>query len=275
MAEAFLRRLVPGREGEIIAGDLREELVARGGGRLWYWREALSCLAVRISPHGLTAPDSRQDFRYALRVLRRNPGYTLTAMLCLALGIGVNATVFSMVDELFWQTLPLPQANRVVVIGRTGEGMTCSYRDYLEFERRIEAPAGRLFSGLVAFDELPTSLDSEGLSQIIMAEAVSANFSDALRVPAQAGRWFSPEDERPGSDPVAVLSDRAWTRRFGRNMVAIGQRVRIESQWCGATPITRYHCDSTRAHRITVVSRDRGRAAGLHRSIAAAYGGNL
>ena len=152
-------------------------------------------------------------------------------MTCLALGIGVNATVFSMVDELFWQTLPLPQANRVVVIGRTGEGMTCSYRDYLEFERRIEAPAGRLFSGLVAFDELPTSLDSEGLSQIIMAEAVTANFSDALQVPAQAGRWFSPEDERPGSDPVAVLSDRAWTRRFGRNMVAIGQRVRIESQW--------------------------------------------
>jgi macrolide transport system ATP-binding/permease protein len=229
--EAFLRRLVPGREGEIIAGDLREEFAARGGGRLWYWREALSCVAVRISPHRLTAPDSRQDFHYALRVLRRNPGYALTAIVCLALGIGVNATVFTMVDELFWQTLPLPQADRLAVIGRTGEAMTCSYRDYQEFQRRTVAPAGTLFSGLVAFDELPTSLDSEAVTQIVMAQAVSANFADTLQLPAQVGRWFSPEDDQLGSDPVAVLSDGAWTRRFGRNLSAIGRRVRIETQW--------------------------------------------
>lgn len=231
MAETFLRRLVPGREGEIIVGDLREEFAFRGGGRLWYWRQVLSCLAVRISPHRLTAPDSRQDFHYALRVLRRNPGYALTAMVCLALGIGVNATVFTMVNELFWQTLPLPQADRLAMIGRTGEEMTCSYRDYIEFERRTAEPAGRLFSGLAAFDGMATSLDSEGVSQIVMAQAVTANFADTLRLPAQVGRWFSPEDDRPGSDPVAVLSDGAWTRRFGRKMSAIGQRVRIESQW--------------------------------------------
>ena len=231
MAEAFLRRLVPGREGEIIAGDLREEYAARGGGRLWYWLQVLSCVAVRISPHRLTAPDSRKDFHYALRVVRRNPGYALTAMVCLALGIGVNATVFTMVNELFWQPLPLPQADRLAIIGRTGEDMTCSYRDYLEFDRRTAEPAGRLFSGLVAFDGMATSLDSEGVSQMVMAQAVTANFADTLRVPAQAGRWFLPEDDRPGSDPVAVLSDGAWARRFGRKMSAIGQRVRMESQW--------------------------------------------
>ncbi len=231
IAEALLRHLVPGREGEIIAGDLREEFAVRGGGRLWYWREALSCLAVRISPHRLTAPDSRQDFHYALRVLRRNPGYALAAIVCLALGIGVNSTVFSLVNALFWQTLPLPQADRLAMIGRAGENMTCSYRDYQEFERRTAAPAGRLFSGLVAFDELPASLDSDGMSQIVMAQAVSVNFANVLQVPAQAGRWFSPEDERPGSDPVAVLSDGAWARRFGRNKSAIGHRVRIETQW--------------------------------------------
>ena len=110
MAERLLRRLVPGREGEIIAGDLREEFAARGGGRIWYWGEVLSCVAVRLSPHRLTAPDLRQDLHYAVRVLRRNPGYALTAMVCLALGIGVNSTVFSMVNELFWQPLPLPHS---------------------------------------------------------------------------------------------------------------------------------------------------------------------
>lgn len=231
MAEALLRRLLWGREGEIIAGDLREEFASRGGGRLWYWRQVLSCVAVRISPHRLTAPDTRHDFHYALRVIRRNPGYALTAMVCLALGIGVNASVFTMVNELFWQPLPLPQSDRLVMIGRTGEDMTCSYRDYIEFERRTAEPGGRLFSGLVAFDGLPTSLDSEGVSQMVMAQAVTANFAITLKLPAQVGRWFSPQDDRPGSDPVAVLSDGAWTRRFGRKVSAIGQRVRIESQW--------------------------------------------
>ncbi len=226
-----MRRLVPGREGEMIAGDLREEFAARGGGRLWYWWEVLSCVAVRLSPHRLTAPDLRQDLHYAVRVLRRNPGYTLTAMLCLALGIGVNSTVFSMVDELFWEPLPVPHSDRVVAIGRTGEETTCSYRDYLEFQRRVSAPGGPLFSGLAAYDDVATSLDTDGVSQIVMAEAVSANFGETLQLPVQVGRWFAPEDERPGSDPVAVLSDGAWTRRFGRSASAIGQRVRIETQW--------------------------------------------
>jgi predicted permease len=231
MAERLLRRLVPGREGEIIAGDLREELASRGGGRLWYWAEVLSCAMVRFSPYRLTAPDFRQDLHYAVRVLRRNPGYTLTAMLCLALGIGVNSTVFTMVDELFWEPLPVPHSDRVVAIGRAGEEMTCSYRDYLEFQRRLAAPGGRMFSGLLAYDDLPTSLDTDGMSQIIMAEAVSANFAEILQLPPQAGRWFTPEDERPGSDPVAVLGDGAWEGRFGRSMSAIGKRVRIETQW--------------------------------------------
>ena len=231
LAEWLLRRLVPGREGEIIAGDLYEEFVARGGGRLWYWVEVISCIAVRLSPHRLTAPDLRQDLHYAARVLRRNPGYSLTAMLCLGLGIGVNSTVFSMVDELFWEPLPVPQADRAVAIGRTGEEMTCSYRDYLDFERRLAMPGGHQFSGLLAYDDEATSMDVDGTSQIIMAEAVSANFANVLQLPAQAGRWFTPEEDRPGSDPVAVLSDGAWERRFGRSMSAIGRRVRIEAQW--------------------------------------------
>ena len=226
--------MVPGREGEIIAGDLREEFQTRGGGRLWYWWEVVSCVAVRLSPHRLTAPDLRQDLHYAVRVLRRNPGYTLTAMLCLGLGIGVNSTVFTLVDELFWEPLPVPQSDHVVAIGRTGDEMTCSYRDYLELQRRVAAPSGRIFSGLVAYDGLAASLDgvdNDGVSQIVMAEAVSANFGEVLLLPVQAGRWFTPDDERPGSDPVTVLTDGLWTRRFGRSMSAIGQRVRIDSQW--------------------------------------------
>ena len=227
LAERLLRWLVPGREGEIIAGDLREEFRERGGGRLWYWKEALSCAAVRFSPHRLTAPDLRQDLHYAVRLLRRNPGYAATAMLCLALGIGVNATVFSMVNELFWQPLPVPHSDRVAVIGRSGDESVCSYRDYVEFQRR----SGGLLTGLLAYDEMPTSVDSEGVSRMAMAEGVTANFADVLQLRAQAGRWFTAEDERPGADPVVVLGDGAWSRRFGRSPAAVGQRLRIESRW--------------------------------------------
>ena len=229
IAEWLLRRLVPGREGEIIAGDLGEEFAARGGGRLWYWVEVLSCVSVRISPHRLAAPDLRRDLHYAMRVLRRNPGYTLTAMLCLALGIGVNSTVFTLMDELFWEPLANPHPGRVVAIGRMDEEMTCSYRDYLEFQRRAAAPEGRLFAGLLAYDGVPTSLDSGGIGRIAMAEAVSANYAEVLQLPAQAGRWFTPEDERPDADPVAVLGDGAWESRFGRSPSAIGQRVPVEA----------------------------------------------
>ncbi|MGA2739389.1 MAG: ABC transporter permease, partial [Bryobacteraceae bacterium] len=230
IAERLLRRLAPGREGDIIAGDLREEFEARGGGRLWYWGEVLSCVAVRLSPHRLTAPDLRQDLHYAVRVLRRNPGYALTAMVCLALGIGVNTTVFSMVNELFWQPLPLPHSGRLAIVVRESDGIACSYRDYLEFRQRASAPAGRFFSGLVAYDDMRVAIDSGGMSHIVGADAVTANFADVLELPAQLGRWFSPEDDRLGSDPVAVIGDGIWGRLFGRSPDAIGQRVRIGTQ---------------------------------------------
>jgi predicted permease len=230
MAERLLQRLVPGREGEMIAGDLREEFEARGGGRIWYCREVISCLAVRLSPHRLTAPGLGQDLHYAVRVLRRNPGYALTAMICLALGIGVNSMVFSMVNELFWQPLPLPHPGRVAIIGRVSGGMTCSYRDYLELRRRAADSGARLFSGLVAFEDTQVSIDTGGLSQIVGANAVTANFADVLELPAQLGRWFSAEDDRVGSDPVVVIGDGAWTRLFGRSPDAIGQRVRIGTE---------------------------------------------
>ena len=71
-------------------------------GRVWYWLQVLSCLRVWLSPYHRAIPDFRQDLHYGLRVIRRNPGYAAAAMLCLALGIGVNATVFSFLDGMYF-----------------------------------------------------------------------------------------------------------------------------------------------------------------------------
>ena len=97
-AERLLRWLAPGRDGEVIVGDLREAWAHRGGGQLWYCLQVLSCIRVRLSPWRRAIPDLQQDLHYSLRVIRRSPGYAVAAMLCLALGIGVNSTVFTSAD---------------------------------------------------------------------------------------------------------------------------------------------------------------------------------
>ena len=100
IAERLLRWLVPGREGDVIAGDLSETWAQREGGRIWYWLQVLTCVRVSLSPYRRAIPDFRHDLHYAARVIRRNPGYAVAAMLCLALGNGVNSTVFSLLDGM-------------------------------------------------------------------------------------------------------------------------------------------------------------------------------
>src|SRR5579872_3233087 len=128
LAERLLHWLVPGRDADIIAGDVRESFEQRGGGRTWYWLQVLTCIRVRLSPYRRAVPDLGQDLHYALRMIRRNPGYAVAAMLCLALGIGVNATVFSLLDGMYFLALPVPHADRVVAIDRNG-AMPISWRD--------------------------------------------------------------------------------------------------------------------------------------------------
>ena len=167
-----------------------------------------------------------QDLRYSLRLLRRNPGYALAAMLCLALGIGVNTTAFSMVDELFFRPLPVPRPNRIIRVERGSDDRACSWREYEEIRDHTRS----VFSGLAAIIDNPTSLDSNGVNEIIVAESVSVNFAATLGLRPQIGRWFLPEDQSQSAEPVAVLSDHAWTERFGRSPNAIGRLVRIETR---------------------------------------------
>ncbi len=139
LAEAILRRLVGGRDADAVAGDLRETFDARGGGRLWYWRQVLSCLAVRVSFYRRSLPGIGTDFSRALRRIRRNPGYALTAMLCLALALGVNTTLFSFLDSMFFRRLPLPDADRIVQIARDDGGAFCRLGGFLGFRDSLRS----------------------------------------------------------------------------------------------------------------------------------------
>ncbi len=151
-AERLVRWLVGGRDADAVAGDLRESFTARGGGRAWYWGQALSCAAVRLSPSRRMMPGLGQDFHYALRTLRRNPGYALTAMVCLALAMGVNATLFSFLDSVYFRRLPVPDADRIVQVMRRG-AVFCTWPQFQSLHNN--------FRTLQAATQLVAAADAE------------------------------------------------------------------------------------------------------------------
>jgi len=160
------------------------------------------------------------DVRYGLRALRRNPGFAAVAILTLALGIGVNTSVFSLVDIAFLRPLGVPEAKQVVILSRGGNPLF-SYDDYSGYRDRNFS-----FAALTATIPTESSLDYQGLSRATAAEAVSGSYEQVMRVKPFLGRWFTDENE-----PVAVISYQAWQTLFVSDPDVIGKLVRSESVW--------------------------------------------
>jgi predicted permease len=170
------------------------------------------------------------DLRIGGRLLRRTPGFTLIAALTLALGIGANTTIFSIVNALLLRPIPgIARPDELVLIGRTqgGQGFdTFSYPDYLDYR----AIAKRL-SGIAAHFAVPAHLSTGGASERVRAGVVSGNYFRVLGVKASAGRLFLPEeDAATGAHPVVVLSYALWHNRFGGDSAILGQRVSINAR---------------------------------------------
>ena len=146
-------------------------------------------------------------------------------MMCLALGIGVNTTVFSWLDEMYFRRLSVADPDGVISITRGG-GPACSWREYKELANVLDS-----LSAIAAVIPKETFLDIDRVNDQVFAEVVSANYFKALRVRTTVGRAFYPFEDQPNSEPVAVISDRAWDRHFHRDPKAIGKSIRIEDQW--------------------------------------------
>ena len=214
-----MRRLVGGRDADVVAGDLRETFEARGGGRLWYWWQALSCMAMRLSLYRRALPGIGTDFNRALRRIRRNPGYALTAMFCLALALGVNTTLFSFLDSLYFRRLPVPDAGRVVQVDRKF-GDFCTWRGFLGFRDGLRSVQAAAKERSVA----PMEIDHTTF--MVQVEDVSANYPQVLRLGTTIGAWFR-ADANSATDPEVVIGYRFWQTRFGGDPGVIGKRVRI------------------------------------------------
>jgi len=168
-----------------------------------------------------------QDLRYAVRLLRRNPLFALTAVLSLAIGIGANTTIFTIANALLFKPpLGVADASRLVDVGRSQDGQgfdNGSYSNYLDIRAR-----NTVFSGIYAYrlGPEPMSLRGKDGAERIYGGMVSTNYFNVLGTPPHIGRLFTSDDsEQPAATPLAVLSHRFWMRRFNGDPAIVGQTL--------------------------------------------------
>jgi predicted permease len=174
--------------------------------------------------------DLWQDLRYGARMLLKRPGFTLLVVLTLAVGIGANTAIFSLVDAVLWRPLVAPRPERLVAVYTTGGGgdgyRSVSYADYLHYRDQQKS-----LSGLAAYARVPVRLRSGDRLEQIGAELVTGNFFGVLGLNAAQGRLFTlADDQTRGAHPVAVISHRLWRERFNLAPQAVGQTLNLNGQ---------------------------------------------
>ena len=176
-----------------------------------------------------------KDLRYGLRTLRRNPGFAAIAVLSLAMGIGANTAIFSIIEAVMLRPLPVSAPASLVSVGdtaRPGQVLNgtplleiFSYPLYVRVRDHNTVFTGLLASGAAVKVEID---DGSGTSEPVRARLVSSNYFDVLGVPAALGRTFTPSDESsPGATPFVVISEAYWSSHFARRRDALGRTIRL------------------------------------------------
>jgi predicted permease len=167
-----------------------------------------------------------RDIRFGIRMLAKNPAFTAVAVLTLALGIGANTAIFSVIDAALLRPLPYSNANRIVVLYQTDEEKQTdspSPADFLEFQRQASS-----FTYLGAYRGMPANLSGVGQPERVEAAIVTSNFFSALGVEALHGRTILPSLDPPGGTNVTVLGYGLWQRKFGGDPEMIGRAIEID-----------------------------------------------
>jgi putative ABC transport system permease protein len=171
-----------------------------------------------------------QDLRYGARMLLKKPGFTLIAVLTLALGIGASTAIFSVVNAVLLRQLPYPQADRIVAVGADFSRSRLNAVDdprfvfWYEHQQSFEALAAHISMGA------GVNLSGDGVPEFVPAQRVSVDFFRVLGVAPALGRSFTAEEDRDGGAKVAVLSDALWQRRYGGDSDLLGRTITLNSR---------------------------------------------
>lgn len=174
--------------------------------------------------------DPMNDLRFALRQLRKSPGFTFVAVLTLALGIGANTAIFSIVNAVLLRPLPYPNADRIMVLNESsgpGQDYSVALPDYFDWRNE-----NTVFEHLAA-----THKESRNLSGIpgrdperVSCASVTRNFFNIVGLPPELGRTFSQDEDKVGAPPVTVISDRLWRRVFNADPSVLGRSITLHDQ---------------------------------------------
>lgn len=169
-----------------------------------------------------------QDVRFALRMLLKNPGLAGAAILTLALGIGANAAIFSVVNTVLFNSLPYPNPNRLVVLDeyKIDHGSrTVSWLDFQDW--RNQAPA---FEDMAAYRLSHVTLTGRDQPALLRVAEVSASFFKLLGLQPQLGRFFNDSEDQPGATPSVVITYSFWRSRFGANPHILGTAIDLDGK---------------------------------------------
>ncbi len=168
-----------------------------------------------------------QDVRYALRTLRKNPGFTAVAILTLALGIGANTAIFSIVNAVLLRPLPYPDSGKLVMVWATDQsrGATEDVNSYPNFEDWKHQ--SKSFEGMAALTNRNVTFSAGNEAEILPAVQASPDLFNVLRIAPAMGRGFLPGEEEQGASQVAILSDGMWRERFSARPDIVNQTVRV------------------------------------------------
>ena len=177
----------------------------------------------------LRLEDTVRDLKLSFRTLARKPGFTVVVIATLALGIGVNTAVFTLVDTLLFRPLLVPNPHEIVSLGSARQGRQDSTNQVFSFPAYLRIrEANQVFSGLIAWSPFRAHLSADGFTERLPGEMVSANFTEVLGIEPSVGRGFlSEEGQAPGLHPVAMISDRLWRTRFHGDREIAGKTVKV------------------------------------------------
>src|SRR5882762_447584 len=173
-----------------------------------------------------------QDLLYAARMLRKNPGFALIAILTLALGIGANTAIFSVVYTVLLKALPYPQSDRLVMVyedvrlpnyhNKKNEPSPGNFSDWMS--------QNAVFESMAAYRNRSFNLSGEGEPVRVEGELVTSGFFNTLQIKPALGRVFFPQEDRPGNSRVIVISDSLWKSRFGSDLQVLGKKILLDGE---------------------------------------------
>jgi macrolide transport system ATP-binding/permease protein len=175
-----------------------------------------------------------QDLRYSLRTLLRTPAFTAAAVLSLALGVGANTTLFTLINALFLNPLPVDRPGELVTVNTLDTKNTTQFGNImpLSYPNLVDLRTdSHVFSGFAGYSApIGLALSDDGEPEPLFAQLVTGNYFDVLGLRPAAGRFFLPQEDRtPGTHPVVVLNHRFWQRRFGGRSDVVGSTIRLNA----------------------------------------------